>query len=1167
MQALRKELGALLNKVDKKKLINNALYKQIYKGTLQGSTLSKQKIYDYMERLKQVLKDNKVTTKKGFKKVQIAVPLYVSVEVTITGSKVAYKAKKGNLNFAFGQAWRPGWTRAFDEPVIRAIINNLNKNNIGEQIKNILLSSYFFETEERGFMDSSMVHIITASTTITYRVVDTSFQETNLNTMSMYRATPLKYEFIESDFTPMTMTGECVIDNLVSRYKDHIKVTRESIRKDLEEIDSVSKRFVGVETVATVNTDGDVIWVERKGWTTNHLADWCASKGIAMYAFDQSKNLFRHVKRRNNHYPPLVFFAVNQHMYLVTSQKYINSMYRQHADGNVNSAVFKEEVKRENIYEKKVKCNLEYDDLKDCENCVVLYDTKDLRDVFLNIFKEEQTIYDTKNQGSRVIEIEYKTNHIRLNPNYDTKVDNRSMNYKDMKEICDKNGLEFQNQSISAVVSQLKDKMMNAQEERKLYSKAERDEIKKSQDGLCASCKCALKKFQVDHIVPLASGGSNDEENLQALCVGCHTEKSKKEKEGGDYVIRDVTKSSFNPRVEEVYFSNLNKHWAFIESREKVKGKVYSKDINKCRRNIVLDNKYDWPIFTVMDDVHEFSGDVQCGLYYVESKMGFPLRGNGWYYYPLVLYALEKKIIKMSDVRYEIIPSIKLPAHAFNELINKIVETFGDAGKVAVNTLVGTLAKTMHTVTESRFTESAIEAGHFSLMHKCECIPIEENLFMMYSSAERKVAETSITIYDMVIDMEVVELHKLASIIESKGGKVVGLMTDCVSYVGKKLDLSEYKWSSGMKYKDEVKVGKFAERMAGYVRREEFVLESFRYEVVEDVEGNDFTQLVEVILSSGKGCMIDARAGCGKTYLVNEVKNALDAKKVRYQSLAPTNKACRLLGGNAMTIHRFYNRTRRSDKILKSLKYIFVDEVSMMKEFFYHFLLQVKKRHPGIVFVFSGDWRQCRPVLDRFHGNYNQSYALHHLVDGRLVVLTNCRRSDDRLFNLSLDVNKIDVNGYIADKIPMQHLCFTNSVRKQVNLTMMREHVKKKNVKDIVYHLKKDGEDSQDVLLCRGMPVISRVNNSKYDIVSNETFRVKKIVNDLVYVEDSDQVIEVELKMFQKLFNVAFCITVDKSQGSTFDFPYMIHEWKLMDVHRKYTAVTRGTKIENLFFA
>lgn len=55
-----------------------------------------------------------------------------------------------------------------------------------------------------------------------------------------------------------------------------------------------------------------------------------------------------------------------------------------------------------------------------------------------------------------------------------------------------------------------------------------------SQRGLCANCKARLfksgkQKFHVDHIMPLARGGSNGKENLQCLCPACNLSKNAKD--------------------------------------------------------------------------------------------------------------------------------------------------------------------------------------------------------------------------------------------------------------------------------------------------------------------------------------------------------------------------------------------------------------------------------------------------------------------------------------------------------------------------------------------------------------------------------------------------------------------------------------------------------------
>ncbi|WP_157379373.1 HNH endonuclease signature motif containing protein [Burkholderia ubonensis] len=46
------------------------------------------------------------------------------------------------------------------------------------------------------------------------------------------------------------------------------------------------------------------------------------------------------------------------------------------------------------------------------------------------------------------------------------------------------------------------------------------------QKGRCACCKCDIRKnYHVDHVVPLARGGSNDRLNLQLLCPTCNQRK------------------------------------------------------------------------------------------------------------------------------------------------------------------------------------------------------------------------------------------------------------------------------------------------------------------------------------------------------------------------------------------------------------------------------------------------------------------------------------------------------------------------------------------------------------------------------------------------------------------------------------------------------------------
>jgi hypothetical protein len=58
------------------------------------------------------------------------------------------------------------------------------------------------------------------------------------------------------------------------------------------------------------------------------------------------------------------------------------------------------------------------------------------------------------------------------------------------------------------------------------FTKGDIDRLKKLQRGLCAYCKIALKKkYHIDHITPLAGGGSNWPSNLQLCCPTCNHQK------------------------------------------------------------------------------------------------------------------------------------------------------------------------------------------------------------------------------------------------------------------------------------------------------------------------------------------------------------------------------------------------------------------------------------------------------------------------------------------------------------------------------------------------------------------------------------------------------------------------------------------------------------------
>jgi hypothetical protein len=113
-------------------------------------------------------------------------------------------------------------------------------------------------------------------------------------------------------------------------------------------------------------------------------------------------------------------------------------------------------------------------------------------------------------------------------------------------------------------------------------------------------------------------------------------------------------------------------------------------------------------------------------------------------------------------------------------------------------------------------------------------------------------------------------------------------------------------------------------------------------------------------------------------------------------------------------------------------------------------------------------------------------------------------------------------------------------------------------------------KESQDMIIFRTMPIIARLGNKSFDICNNETFTIEglDVVNEKIYIINDrlEEHIIMTVKEFRTHFLPAFCITIHKSQGETYNFPYTIHEWShpRMTYRMKYVAMSRATGSEHV---
>ena len=976
--------------------------------------------------------------------------------------------------------------------------------------------------------------------------------------------------------------GTCVIDNIVGMYGKSLHITREQFIKFCSKYynNNVSLLDYGLEVEQ---------WDEKDGIDAKCLQSFCEYYDISHYCYDVSNQcVIKNIsKNRNNE--SLCYFCINEHMYLINDNKIKKSLSekaKDKAESLLKSSLFENNFKaKTNIYDElNIVENVDLIDIQKYESCIFMFTRdngfNDLNQVFEDFIKIYKVVpSNIKALNHKISKFECSIDNIKYYFVIDSNTNGNKMNYKIVQKLCKKNKIEFKNQSFVSLINQLKDIFSNDVNKRVSFDKEFRKSILNRYNNKCNVCKEKVEEFHIDHIMPLSAGGSNDDDNLQVLCLKCHQEKTESEVENGIYKRLSDSESSFSKQVSEIINDKLSKSYAFVETLNKNKEnkKVFSIDINKCRKNILYYQHYEYPVFTVMDSVKKYDGECGAGLYYIESDSYIPLRGNGWYYYPMVEYCLKEKIIESHQIKYVVLSSLSMPADYYNEFINFCYHRLGNYAKFSINSMIGAF----NINTEKNINSSTIGViknsydaylKHFNTRDSfINSFEIDNEIYYhMYKDVKTIKYETESPIYNQIIQIENILIHQLKVLIESKNGTVIDLNTDACSCIFpddvfpfKMLDdenLDNYFYDDKVPlYKLEFKDGLKHERCKKMIRTEFYSIDKLKWNEYEDVNDNDFEPLVETIIESEQSFHILGRAGTGKSTLIKQIQEKLNEEKKIYITLCPTNKAC-LVIKDAMTLCKFSNKFKNKHTIKNlNIDYVFVDEISMVHEIYYKFLLIIKQLKPKVRFIISGDFKQLPPVCDRVVDiDYKNSNILYELSDKNRLTLSTCRRANDKLFNICKNVKTIQKSDF-DNKFKSINLCYTNKKRIEINKILMDKQVKK-NGAGLKLKANIKNSNSQDVELFDNMPIISMKTDSKLGIVNNEMFTIKSIYRDIIEITNENKTIEISSKHFQHLFYVAYCITIHKSQGSTFDFDYTIHEWEKLDETLKYVALSRATK-------
>ena len=392
--------------------------------------------------------------------------------------------------------------------------------------------------------------------------------------------------------------------------------------------------------------------------------------------------------------------------------------------------------------------------------------------------------------------------------------------------------------------------------------------------------------------------------------------------------------------------------------------------------------------------------------------------------------------------------------------------------------------------------------------------------------------------------------------------------------------------------------------------------------------------LLRYAINNG-GAWFEGRAGVGKTTILETLNKTLEENQKRYNEfwknflkekyeytyfsewenwrndnpcyavrLAPTNKACNLIGGKTLNkglgipvmsideeateetedsfgenyFERMVNNIAGDGRTKPSFDLIVVDEISMINGQMWSFLYYIKKRIPRIKFILCGDIKRQLPPVREEYRNFMGAYVIKELSNFCKIKLEYNHRNKTN-GDVMWDEWSIHPERFQIDpKAPMTdiNLCWSNKTRKWVILDKQRcmmgdtheIHAKDYVREDNKYITDKDKQLAW-IRFKIGTPFIANRSNGENDVAKNEIWKVSDIDGDNITLKlrDKEPLTITRKDLFFDWYS-AYCITIHKSQGETFSEKYTIHDWERIPKTRlgrklRYVAQSRSKDPEN----
>lgn len=605
-------------------------------------------------------------------------------------------------------------------------------------------------------------------------------------------------------------------------------------------------------------------------------------------------------------------------------------------------------------------------------------------------------------------------------------------------------------------------------------------------------------------------------------------------------------------------------------------------DINKAYPYALNMNKWRYKVYSITDEIELYDGIMTDGFYYVKlDETVFPYKNDGWFSDGFLKWYKDQGFD--FTVKYQYKTADTLPADYFNEFYEQVLasnipvkrfnEFIGGLGKTNIKTQKVVYDSDKNTIINYYFgkdengnTVKDMMDNDFSI----SCDTINDKLVYKLTMTNEIIQLCNdMPIYNQILENNYINVY---NVIKSYEGKTVcAIHTDSVQFK------SDNEFEAVI---NSDKIGGLKNETPLEINQNQIISSSHRLNSYDELQVNfkkfktyyekDIGNTEDLIswLYDAPSAMIVGDAGCGKTYLINRLKERLDEEDKKYIALAYTNKASQLINGQ--TIHKCFGLGIGDDiKIdsrlvqkLKGKEYLFIDEISMIGKDILAVLATIRKKYQHLKIICCGDFKQLPPVGE---GIYENSSVWLDICKRRKLILNIPKRNEDKAFHTNAVkvfntgiINKYDYGDFDIDECK-KHITYTNKMRCEINHQMMQKN-KPSDAPMIEKH--QDNDYGQNTYIYQGLPVMCIKNNKDMSFVNGCEFTIVSYDNDKISCDD----LEIPYEVFSEYFVPSYAITYYKCQGATFDEKFAIHQTTHPYVcnHALYTAVTRCTNKKNI---